>query len=64
MLQIDKREHPLSMQIFGSDPLTMAKAACQIELAGADIVDINMLLTNSASIRDVLLFPLTRPEQK
>jgi tRNA-dihydrouridine synthase B len=42
MLQIDEREHPLSMQIFGSDPLTMAKAACQIEKAGADIVDINM----------------------
>lgn len=42
MLQIDEREHPLSMQIFGSDPLTMAKAAEQIEKAGADIVDINM----------------------
>ena len=42
MLRIDEREHPLSMQIFGSEPLTMAKAAEQIEKAGADIVDINM----------------------
>lgn len=42
MLRIDEREHPLSMQIFGADPLTMAKAAEEIEKAGADIVDINM----------------------
>ena len=42
MLTIDEREHPVSMQIFGSDPVTMAQAAEQIEKAGADIVDINM----------------------
>jgi len=42
MLRIDEREHPVSMQIFGADPDTMAKAACAVEKAGADIVDINM----------------------
>lgn len=42
MLTIDPGEHPLSMQIFGSEPETMAKAAVMIEQAGADIVDINM----------------------
>lgn len=42
LLKIDKREHPLSMQIFGSDPTVMAQAAAVVERAGADIVDINM----------------------
>lgn len=42
MLYIDKREHPLSMQIFGSEAASMAKAAAAVEEAGADIVDINM----------------------
>lgn len=42
LLRIDKREHPLSMQIFGSDPAVMAQAAAVVERAGADIVDINM----------------------
>lgn len=42
LLRIDKREHPLSMQIFGSDPAVMAQAAAVVEKAGADIVDINM----------------------
>ena len=42
MLRIEAAEHPVSMQIFGSDPVTMAKAAEQVEKAGADIVDINM----------------------
>lgn len=42
MLHINKNEHPLSMQIFGSEPKTMAYAAAAVEEAGADIVDINM----------------------
>ena len=42
MLRMDPSEHPVSMQIFGADPLTMAKAAEKVERAGADIVDINM----------------------
>lgn len=42
MLRIDEREHPLSMQIFGSEACTMAQAAAMVEEAGADIIDINM----------------------
>ena len=42
MLKIDDRERPVTMQIFGSDPESMARAAQFVEQAGADIVDINM----------------------
>lgn len=42
MLFIEKNEHPISMQIFGSDPNAMSIAAKAVQAAGADIVDINM----------------------
>ena len=42
MLEMDDREHPVSIQIFGSEPDSMAAAALIVEKAGADIVDINM----------------------
>ena len=42
MLQIDKRERPIAIQIFGSDPESMEKAAIHVEESGADIIDINM----------------------
>ena len=44
MLTIDEREHPVSLQLFGSDPQIMGDIAKRIEDEGVpfDILDINM----------------------
>src|SRR5215210_588317 len=40
-LRVARDEHPLAIQIFGSEPPVMAEAARMVEAAGADLVDIN-----------------------
>jgi tRNA-dihydrouridine synthase B len=40
-LRVASDEHPLAIQIFGSEPQVMADAARMVESAGADLVDIN-----------------------
>ena len=42
LLTIDKREHPVSLQLFGSDPEIISEIARQIEELPFDILDINM----------------------
>ena len=41
-LRIAQDEHPLAVQVFGSDPVACADAARMCVAAGADIVDLNM----------------------
>jgi nifR3 family TIM-barrel protein len=42
LLRIHSEEHPVSVQLFGSDPDVMASAAERVAEAGADLIDINM----------------------
>ncbi|MGC9319502.1 MAG: tRNA dihydrouridine synthase DusB [Armatimonadota bacterium] len=42
MMRTFEGEHPVSMQLFGSDPAIMADAVPAAEAAGADLIDINM----------------------
>lgn len=42
LLAIDEREHPVSLQLFGSDPEIMSEMAKRIEHRPFDIFDINM----------------------
>ena len=40
-LRVAADEHPLAIQIFGSEPEVMGEAARMVEAAGADLVDVN-----------------------
>jgi tRNA-dihydrouridine synthase B len=40
-LRVGSDEHPLAIQLFGSEPTVMAEAARMVEAAGADLVDVN-----------------------
>ena len=40
-LRVASDEHPLAIQLFGSDAATMSEAARMVEAAGADLVDLN-----------------------
>lgn len=42
LMEIDENEHPVSMQLFGSEPELMAEVAKSIEERPFDILDINM----------------------
>jgi len=40
-LRVAADEHPLAIQLFGSEPKAMANAARMVEAVGADLVDLN-----------------------
>ena len=42
LMDIDKREHPIALQLFGSDPNLISEVAKSIEERPFDILDINM----------------------
>ncbi len=42
LMEIDKREHPIALQLFGSDPDLISEVAKSIEDRPFDILDINM----------------------
>jgi len=42
LMHYSEEERPLAIQIYGSDPATMAEAARVVEELGADVCDINM----------------------
>jgi len=42
MLGVAEDEHPVAIQLFGSEPDVVAEAAVRAEAAGADIVDLNL----------------------
>lgn len=50
LLESIPSEHPLSVQLFGSDPKTMAEAAVIAAEKGADIIDVNF----GCSVKKVL----------
>jgi tRNA-dihydrouridine synthase B len=61
-LRIEKDEHPVSVQLFGSNPEVLANAARKAEGMGADAIDINMgcpagqIIKTGAGV-DLMRFP-------
>lgn len=42
LMRYEEQEHPIGLQLFGSDPQIMADMAKQVEQRGYDFIDINM----------------------
>ena len=42
LLQVREEEHPIAVQLFGSDPAIMAEIAAQVAEGPYEIIDINM----------------------
>lgn len=64
MLDIRPQEHPVSVQLFGGEPESMARAAALVESAGADMVDINFGCPMKKVVRNGLgAALLRRPER-
>ena len=42
LLNIDEREHPVAIQLFGSDPDIMAEIGAQVAEGPCDFIDVNM----------------------
>ena len=54
LMEIDPCEHPVSMQLFGSEPDLMAEVAKSIEDRDFDILGINALLKNPNLIEEIV----------
>lgn len=42
LLAVDEKEHPVAVQLFGSDPKILSEMAKKVEESDVDIIDINM----------------------
>lgn len=42
LMRYEESEHPIGIQLFGSDPDIMADIACRVQEKGFDFIDINM----------------------
>ncbi len=61
-LRIGQGEHPVSVQLFGSNPEALAEAALRAEAMGADAIDLNMGCPAKQVVRrgagvDLMRFP-------
>ena len=60
--KIERGEHPVSIQLFGSNPEILAEAAVRVEATGADAIDLNMgcpakKVVKTGSGADLMRFP-------